>query len=557
MKKLLYVLIGLSGWLYGQQFEWAQRLGGEGEDVAKVMFVDDEGFIYTSGYFTGTATFEYLDGQTEITSNGSFDIYLSKMSADGDLVWMKSFGGAADDYPTSIYVDESKNVYLTGIFMETMNFGGDPLESAGLQDIFILKLNEDGEHVWSKSIGGTFYEESTSIVVDSHGKVYLSGYFYLEMDFDPSEEIYILTPTDIGDSFFVKLSENGDFEWAKQIGGQFTLTFNMKLFNDELYAVGNFRGNGDFDPDPASEYIVGAVGFESFLLHLDSFGNFKNVVTSRALDPTAGSSTLGLTVDSEGNAIITGYFGGTIDFAPEIDHGGEYTFTTNQHLNAFVMKVDNEGNVIWVRHVTPETADANSLAYGVAVNSSGDIYFSGFFAKTVNFGGFELTHESMNFEDAYVAHMTSEGEFVNVYQFGGADFIDGHDIGVDSQNNVYLYGAFDNTVDLDPSPFETYNISTRGLRDTYLIKIRNGQLNLQDELYSNKTFAYPNPSSGIINLNAEEELSGKKFRIFDMTGINVLEGKVSAYGQISFESLPSGIYLIDIDSRHKIKIIKK
>ena len=80
------------------------------------MAVDSSGNVYTTGYFAGTADFDPGAGTTNLTANGSSDVFVSKLDSSGDLVWAKSFGDTSVDYCYSVAVDSSGNVYTTGTF---------------------------------------------------------------------------------------------------------------------------------------------------------------------------------------------------------------------------------------------------------------------------------------------------------------------------------------------------------------------------------------------------------------------------------------------------------
>lgn len=124
MRKLFYFITALLCFFQSnaQEFSWGKRFGGEGEDVIRSLAVDAQGNSYATGYFTDFSIFGEGLQQTEIASKGMFDIFISKTSPNGELLWVKAIGGTSDDYATAITVDSNGNVYITGIFHETVNF---------------------------------------------------------------------------------------------------------------------------------------------------------------------------------------------------------------------------------------------------------------------------------------------------------------------------------------------------------------------------------------------------------------------------------------------------
>ena len=202
---------------------WARRLGGTGTDESHGVAVDGSGNVYSTGIFNGTADFDLGAGISNLTSVGSADIFVSKLDAAGNFVWAKRFGGVAFDRSNGVSLDGSGNVYTTGYFNGTADFdpggGVTNLTSAGLEDIFVTKLDSAGTFVWAKQLGGTSGDQSNGIAVDGSGNVFTTGYFRGTADFDPSGGVTNLTSAGFEDIFVSKLDSAGNFVWARQLGG--------------------------------------------------------------------------------------------------------------------------------------------------------------------------------------------------------------------------------------------------------------------------------------------------------------------------------------------------
>lgn len=176
-------------------------MGNSGADVGISIDVDQEGNVYTTGYFNDTVDFDPNVGIYNLTAVGLFgDMFIQKVDKNGNLIWAKSIEAGS----TSIFVDDSCNVYTTGNFSDTVDF--DPnvgvynlVGGNGDNDIFIQKLDSAGNFIWAKSMGGSGNDVGTSIVVDKLGNVYTTGYFELTVDFDPNAGIYNLPGGSVGD----------------------------------------------------------------------------------------------------------------------------------------------------------------------------------------------------------------------------------------------------------------------------------------------------------------------------------------------------------------------
>ncbi|WP_193188552.1 hypothetical protein [Nisaea sediminum] len=132
-------------------FVWARSTGGTNDEQGVSIAVDGSGNSYATGKFAGTVDFDPGAGTTNLTSSGSDDIFITKYDGSGNFVWARSVGGTGSDLANSVKVDSSGNTYLTGYFQGTVDFdpgsGTKTLTSAGGADIFLLKLDSDGNFV--------------------------------------------------------------------------------------------------------------------------------------------------------------------------------------------------------------------------------------------------------------------------------------------------------------------------------------------------------------------------------------------------------------------------
>jgi len=143
-------------------------------------------------------------------------------------------GGSGIDYANSISIDASGNIYSTGSFSNIADF--DPssaiynLTSNGKTDIFISKLDANGNFVWAKAIGSSDNDNGNSIKIDNQGNILSCGDFIGSPDFDPNSTTYILNGhTWLVSSYILKMDLNGNFIWAKNITGNFENVFTTYL----------------------------------------------------------------------------------------------------------------------------------------------------------------------------------------------------------------------------------------------------------------------------------------------------------------------------------------
>ena len=226
------------------------------------LYIDDNGNIYSTGIFQGTVDFDLSSTSSyNLTSNGFYDVFLSKIDMNANFIWAKSFGGTNADYGNNIDVDNDKNVYITGKFTNTVDF--DPsantfnLTSNGGEDAYVLKLDTSGNFLWAKAFGGIGVDEGKSIEVDANGYVYSIGMFQETVDFDPGSGTTNLSSNGSSDIYISKLNSLGELSWVVNIGGDgYDEGLSIALDQDgNPHATGTFNDTVDFDPGVGESFL--------------------------------------------------------------------------------------------------------------------------------------------------------------------------------------------------------------------------------------------------------------------------------------------------------------
>ncbi len=370
---------------------WIKQIAGSYNVLGKLISIDSDGNIYTIGNFEGTADFDPGDGSANLTTDGSYpDVFVQKLNINGDFVWVKQIGGTGQDFGQSLSVDTLGNVYFTGFFGETADFdpGTDTfnITSLGGMDVFVEKLDSNGDFLWAKQMGGAVSDYSNSIALDVAGNVYTLGRFNETVDFDPGIETANLISEGNPDIFIQKMNANGDFLWVKQIeaSGSFSHKEGNSIAIDPLgniYATGYYSFQVDFDPGPGVFNQTTVLGSEEiFVLKLDGNGDFLWVKIMGGADDSRGNS---IAVDSSGNSYTTGYFGGTAYFPMQWP---PFSFNSLGHQDIFVQKLDADGNGLWVQQMGGGT----DLYYGeqgfsIAVDLNQNVYTTGVFQEAADF----------------------------------------------------------------------------------------------------------------------------------------------------------------------------
>jgi cysteine-rich repeat protein len=320
------------------------------------------------------------------------------------------------------------------------------------------------EFVWAKQLGGTSNDIATGVALDSGGNVYTVGYFSGTADFDPGPGVYNLTSVVGNDVFISKLDSAGNFVWAKQLGlTSSDIATGVALDSGgNVYTVGDFSGTADFDPGPG-RYTLTSVGNDVFISKLDSAGNF---VWAKQLGGTSHEYAYGVALDSGGNVYTVGDFSGTADFDPG---PGVYNLTLAGAYDVFISKLDSAGNFVWAKQLG---GTSHEYAYGVALDSDGNVYTVGYFLGTADFdpgpGVYNLTPAGSN--DVFISKLDSAGNFVWANQLGGTSGENATGVALDSGGNVYTGGYFRGTADFDPGS-GVYNLTSAGSINAFISKL--------------------------------------------------------------------------------------
>jgi outer membrane protein assembly factor BamB len=154
-------------------YEWHQRWGGPGVDGANMLAANDAGDLFVNAFVEGTVT---VVGQ-EVTSVDEQDLVVTSLTSSGALRWLHRVGGTGRDRGIGITVGPRETVVLPGVYSGDFTFGGDELVNSGGWDILVMALDSGGAPLWARGYGGPQQDEGQAVVVDSLGRVYVTGRF--------------------------------------------------------------------------------------------------------------------------------------------------------------------------------------------------------------------------------------------------------------------------------------------------------------------------------------------------------------------------------------------
>lgn len=299
---------------------------------------------------------------------------------------------------------------------------------------------------WVKTAGSNTntFETAADMLFDADNSVVTAGTFYSTVDFDPGTGVFNLSSNGASDVVIVKYTRNGHFMWAKSIGGTFDDFVEVIKRDNQgnMYLLGRFQSTVDFDPGPAVFNQTNTGGTNTYILKLDKDGNFLWVKIFRGISNT-------FDIDNNGNLLIGGYFGGTVDFDP--GPGVQEMTASAGVLDMFLLKLDPAANFIWARQIRNLT-NSNHQQGGLETDASGNVFFSGNFTNSLDFdpGPATVALTSTGAEDIFILKLNAQGDYQWVKQIGAAGFDKAMGMDIDGLGSVITTGRFYNTVDFDP-----------------------------------------------------------------------------------------------------------
>jgi len=310
--------------------QWTKTIGGPESEEGNFLIQTSDG-----GYA--------IAGETSSFGAGGDDVYVVKLDAHGNLQWTKTIGGKKEDRGTSLIQTSDGGYAIAGY---TSSFG------AGEWDVYVVKLDANGNLQWTKTIGGPESEAGYSLIQTSDGGYAIAG---------PTSSL----GAGEKDVYVVKLDANGNLQWTKTIGGPgHEAGASLMQISDGGYVIAGFTTS------------FGAGLLDVYVVKLDANGNLQWTKTIGGPASEAGSS---LIQTSDGGYAITGPTGRL----------GEW--------DIYVVKLDAKGNLQWTK--TIDAKNENFSKPSLIQISDGGYAIAG---ETYSFGAGDY--------DVYVVKLDRNGD---------------------------------------------------------------------------------------------------------------------------------------------------
>jgi len=290
---------------------------------------------------------------------------------------------------------------------------------------------------WAKNIGGPpdANVDGHSIAIDANGNVYTTGTFKETVDFNPGPGIFELTADDYN-GFVSKVDANGNFVWAIQFGSDQSDEGNSITIDGagNILVAGTFRGTVDFNPGAGIDELTSFGNTDVVVLKLTSAGNFVFAKQLGGIDNDFGKA---MRTDASNNIYITGGYSDIADFNP--DESTPYELTSNGYTDAFITKLDVNGNFQWTNSYGGDGADDFDNGEFLTIDPFGNIYLAGHYGQG-----------DSGYSSVFIKKLDSDGTSIWEQEVGANDGAIVYSIQSDASGNIYYSGTLDGTADFNP-----------------------------------------------------------------------------------------------------------
>ena len=521
------------------------------------MEVDSSGAILLSGGFSGGGfDVDAGTGSTIINATGTSSIFLFKYDFSGNFQWASAFGGAGDNYPSSIAIDRNNNVYMTGYFEDDIDF--DPSAAVNVISTmggnvfnFIVKYSSAGAYL--SGVGIENWVLIDKITVDKNDDILYSGSYWDLTDIAPGPTDYFVDDLSSGsqqNAFVVKVDQGYNFISGLGISSDMLLQIT-DITTDasaSLFVTGYFRSAiNDFDPSISSSSLVYAANDDVFLAKYSPSFSLQWV---RGIGNNDSDYSNSLCVDTDNNAYVFSRYGNTLDADAT---SGMLMLNCSGISDNYVDSYDSLGNFNWAFRVG---STGDDFPVGMGVDNLGNVFVCGNATGAVSFLG----------ENNSSIRSVASGAFVAKY--GTCSFY----TNTVTDNGPYL------TANNATGPYQWYNCSTSlpisgasnqsfypSSAGQYSVLIGNGTCAVMSSCvnFSGPTtvelnnigqelLLYPNPNDGNFNVQFNAiERSNYRIEIYNAIGQKVYAEELNQFQgsynkRLSVVEYGRGIYTINL-----------
>jgi hypothetical protein len=358
---------------------WSRRFGDAAFQSIDALAIDADDAVVVSGRCAGTSD----AGGGPIAGPGNHtDILLAKYDADGAHLWSRCFLGGTTWNTSVVAIAPGGDIILAAPFGTEAAVGGATFQGLGLDDFVLARFSADGEHLWSRHVGGPYVDRPNGLGVDETGHILVAGHLGDGVDLGGGP-----IAAELNDDFIAKYTADGDLVWAEVLDSPPVIRIEgLAIDGEHVILAGSYNGpftiGADVLPAPPGNDFHGFVGRwdgDGAPLWGKSF-------------PGAGNTPLyGVAVDAAGAIVLAARFS-------QIDYGGGPLVGAGN--DAAIVKLSGAGEYLWARAIG---GPGNQAAYVVRTDAKGRVAVTASASPDVDFGAGTLT--GLGKSDIFVARL--------------------------------------------------------------------------------------------------------------------------------------------------------
>jgi hypothetical protein len=514
---------------YEQTGHWLWSRGATGTNIGQEgtgMATDENGNTTIIGGFADTLM--TLGNDTIFNSHISTeDSYIAKFSPSGNVLWFKSIGGLNSEIVWSVCADANGNTYVTGSSSSaSIIFDSITLLNSSSNGMFVAKYDVNGNAIWARGANSVNFTSGSGIGADLQGNVYVAGSYMDTVTFGAST----LISEGGNDALLIKYDSNGNFIWAKS-EGEIGSDGNVSVCVD---GGDNIIVGGQFDGDSITIggfTLWNAGQNDIYVVKYDSSGS---VLWAKSGNGNADDYVQQVSTDFNGDIFVGGSFNSSSLLF------GSMTLHCTGGFDAFIIKYNSSGNIIWAKSGAGSTDD---YGFSVSADSSGNVYLSGgFTGSSIIFDSVTLTAPAFTTQPMFIIKFDSGGNILctDALSSAGDDMIA---VSADNFGNAYISG------DYEANPFFIIGLDTLtsyGL--AFIAKYNCPPYTSINELQQQESISvYPNPFTSQLTFILSDTRPVTLF-LYDILSQQVLQQKFTNSTVINTEQLSKGVYFYEVNN---------
>lgn len=368
--------------------------------------------------------------------------------------WAHTLTGNQLQQATTIAYGGSNEVFVGGYFRGRIDFDPGPgeriLDSGPAEAGFIAKYGPAGNLIWAWAITGSDHIRVEDMAVDVLQQIAVVGSFRGEADLDPGPAIYQAESEGSRDIFLLRLKVDGTLEWAFTAGDS-GADAALSVAVDEnynIYLAGYYEGKVAFDPAPSKVVLESRGNEDAFAAH---FTNYGRLLWAKSFGGSREDRATDIALDAKRQIYLTGTFEGEADLDPDYT---DFEARSQGDSDIFALVLQVGGRLLTANHFGGSSNDDHPRLW---VEPDGTFYVAGEFKATVDFNRAEEggVVNSRGESDVFLLRYRPGQRFDWVIGIGSARTEEVGSLAQDTLGNVYLLGAFEETVDFEPGAGST------------------------------------------------------------------------------------------------------